>query len=148
MQKKGYRIALLIMIVCMLAACQNKNIVTKGPDGEDISEEPVGSLYGFTEFDFSVDTKDKKEAIQAMYKEGRVHTEANYLNKVEDTYLRGNKALKKLDEIFSGMSVDPETEDMDLIKQATEAFEISDYEKASLKIKFKGHDQKDLMFSK
>ncbi|MEK3934827.1 YusW family protein [Sporosarcina sp. FSL W7-1349] len=148
MRRKGFFIASLIVILCLLAACQNKNIVTKGPEGEDISDEPNGSLYGFTEFVFSVDTKDKKEAIQAMYKEGRVHTEANYLNKIENIYVRGNKALKKLNEIFPDMSIDPETDDLDIIKQVTEAFEISDFEKASVKVKFKGHDPKDLMFTK
>lgn len=148
MQKKWKYVALFVTIIWMLAACQNKNLVTKGPEGEDISKAQLGSLYGFTEFDFSVDTKDKKQAIQAMYNEGRAHTEANYLNKIENKYVRGNKAMKKLDEIFSSMSLDPEMDDMDIIKKATEAFEISDFRKVSIKIKFKGRDEKNLMFSK
>ena len=39
-------------------------------------------------------------------------------------------------------------DDEDMIKKASETFEISDYKSMKLKVKFKGHDKKELMMTK
>ncbi len=67
---------------------------------------------------------------------------------MEDPTLHGDKAMEKLDTIFEELSLEPDMDDEDIIKQASEAFEVIDYTTLKLKVKFKGHDKKELMMSK
>lgn len=138
----------ILSSLLFFSACSEKNKVTKTPDGEDISEESLGSMYGFTSFAVTIDTKDMKHALLATYDEKRENTEATYENKIEDTYVYGNKALKKLDPIFKELSLEPDMDEGEMIKKASEAFEIIDYKSLALKIKFKGHDKKEIKMSK
>jgi hypothetical protein len=148
---KMIRIMLLIIFVSssvMIFGCSNKSLVTKSDKEADTPKEPLGDTYGFTFFDLSIDTKEMKEAIIANYDEKRDKTEANYENKIEDTYLHGNKAMEKLDTIFNELSLESDMDDEDMIKKASEAFEVIDYKTLKLKVKFKGHDKKELMMTK
>ncbi len=130
------------------SACSDKNIVTKPPSEEEPEKESLGDTYGFTSFDLAIDTKEMKLALSANYEEKPDKIEAMYENKIEETYLHGNKALEKLDSIFEELSLEPDIGDEDMIKKVSEAFEIVDYTTLKLTIKFKGHDIKKLMMSK
>jgi hypothetical protein len=145
--KKVLMMAILSTIV-LIGACSEKNKVTKTPEGEEISTESPGTVYGFTLFDLAIDTKDMRHALVANYSEKKDKTEALYENKTEDLYLYGNKALEKLDPIFKELDLDPEMDDVDIIKKASEAFELIDYTSLKIKVKFKGRDIKELQMSK
>lgn len=142
-------IVLIITCLLVIAACSNRNIVTNTSDEEDDqSTETLGEKYGFTFFQLTADTKDMKIAIDAIYDEKRDKTEAMYESKIDDLYLYGNEAMEKLDSIFEELALEPEMDDEDMIKKASESFEIIDYESLKLNVKFKGHDTKELMMTK
>lgn len=134
----------MIVSLLLVSACSNKNIVKDAVD----SEEPLGSKYGFTSFELIADTKEMKEALQANYDEKRDKKEAVYKNTMEEDFLHGDQAMEKLEPIFEELSFDPDMDDEDMIKKASKAFEIIDYKSLSLKIKFKGHDKKELKMTK
>ncbi len=134
----------MISSIVLIVGCSNKNIVTKS----DTPKEPLGETYGFTSFDLSINTQEMKEALIANYDEKSDKTEAVYENKIEDSYLHGNKAMEKLDTIFNELELEPDMDDEDMIKKASEAFGIIDYKTLKLKVKFKGHDKKELMMTK
>jgi hypothetical protein len=145
------RILLLIAMISsivLIVGCSNKNIVTKSETETDTPKEPLGETYGFTFFDLSINTKEMKDALIANYDEKSDKTEAVYENKIEDSYLHGNKAMEKLDTIFNELSLEPDMDDEDMIKKVSEAFDIIDYKTLKLKVKFKGHDKKELMMTK
>lgn len=137
------RIAMISTLI-LIVGCSNKNLVTES----DSPKEPLGETYGFTAFDVAIDTKEIKQAVTANYDEKRDKTEATYENQLEDLYLHGNKAMEKLNTIFEELSLEPDMDDEDIIKQASEAFEVIDYTTLKLTVKFKGHDIKKLMMSK
>jgi hypothetical protein len=56
--------------------------------------------------------------------------------------------MEKLDKIFEELELDPEMDDEDMIKKASEAFEINDYKSLKLDVKFKGFDTKKLRMTK
>ena len=138
----------MISSIVLIVGCGNKNLVTKSETETDTPKEPLGDTYGFTFFDLTIDTKEMKEALIVNYDEKRDKTEATYENKIEDSYLHGNKAMEKLDTIFNELSLESDMDDEDMIKKASEAFEVIDYKTLKLKVKFKGHDKKELMMSK
>lgn len=138
----------MISSIVLIVGCGNKNLVTKSETEADTPKEPLGDTYGFTFFDLTIDTKEMKEALIVNYDEKRDKTEATYENKIEDSYLHGNKAMEKLDTIFNELSLESDMDDEDMIKKASEAFEVIDYKTLKLKVKFKGHDKKELMMSK
>lgn len=139
---------IIVVLACqfIISACSDKNTVKDKPDDDE--KQSIGEQYGFTSFDIAIDTKDKKEAVVANFEEKPDKTEAMYGNKIEDTYLHGDQAMDKLDEIFQEMELTPDTDDEDLIKQTAEAFEVLDYKTLKLKVTFKGHDTKELMMTK
>ena len=143
MMRKTIRIAIIFALI-LIIGCSNKNLVT-----ESVSpKEPLGETYGFTAFDVAIDTKEIKQAVIANYDEKRDKTEATYENQMEDLYLHGNKAMEKLNIIFEELSLEPDMDDEDIIKQASEAFDVIDYKTLKLTVKFKGRDKKVLMMSK
>ena len=117
-------------------------------DKTDTPKESIGDTYGFTIFNLTIDTKDTKNAIVANYDEKSDKTEAIYENKLEESFLHGNKAMDKLNTIFEELSLEPDMDAEDIIKKASEAFEVIDYTTLKLDVKFKGHDMKKLMMSK
>jgi len=145
------RIMLLIALISSLVliiGCSNKNLVTKEETETDTPKESVGDKYGFTIFNLTIDTKEMKEAIVANYDEKSDKTEAIYENKMEDSYLHGNKAMDKLDTFFNELSLEADMDAEDMVKKASEVFEVIDYTTLKLKVKFKGHDTKELMMTK
>lgn len=134
----------MISALLLIVGCSNKNLVTES----DSPKEPLGDTYGFTAFDVAIDTKEIKGAVTANYDEKRDKTEAIYENQMEDLYLHGNKAMEKLNTIFEELSLEPDMDDEDIIKQVSEAFEVIDYKTLKLTVKFKGHDKKVLMMTK
>jgi hypothetical protein len=144
------RIPGIFIVLCcaifILAACSNRNIVTKGEEEKD--KDSLGSKYGFTFLDVVADTNEMKEALKVTYDEKKDKTEAMYENKIDDFYLHGNAAMEKLDKIFEELELDPEMDDEDMIKKASEAFEINDYKSLKLDVKFKGFDTKKLRMTK
>jgi len=143
MMRKTIRIAMIFALL-LIVGCSNKNIVTESGS----PKEPLGETYGFTAFDVAIDTKEIKLAVTANYDEKRDKTEATYENQMEDLYLHGNKAMDKLNTIFEELSLEPDMDDEDIIKQTSEAFEVIDYKTLKLTVKFKGYDKKVLMMSK
>lgn len=139
------KIVLLLCVSVLLFACTNRSLVTKKEDEE---EKLIGEEYGFTMFNVSFDTTEMKEALVSMYDEKTDKTEAVYESKIEDIYLHGDKAMDKLGPIFKELALDPEMDDEDMIKETSKAFEVIDYKTMKLKIRFKGHDTKDLLMSK
>lgn len=148
--KKKSRLLIITVISSMLiiGACSNQNIVKKSSEEGDETKESLGSTYGFSFIDLTADTKEMKIALKAIYEEKRDKTEAMYENKIEDLYLHGDEAMEKLASIFEELEFEPDMADEDMIKKASEAFEIMDYESLKLTIKFKGHDTKELMMTK
>ena len=134
----------MISALLLIVGCSNKNLVTES----DSPKEPLGDTYGFTAFDVAIDTKEIKGAVTANYDEKRDKTEATYENQMEDLYLHGDKAMEKLNTIFEELSLEPDMDDVDIIKQASEAFGVIDYKTLKLTVKFKGHDKKVLMMTK
>jgi len=139
---------MIITTVLIMGACSNQNIVTKDSEEEESSTESLGSKYGFTIFNLVADTKEMKGMLIVNYEEKRDKTEAEYENKGEDLYLHGDEAMEKLESIFGELEFEPEMAEEDLIKKASETFEVMDYTTIKLTIKFKGHDTKELMMSK
>lgn len=145
------RIMLLLALISSLVlniGCSNKNLVTKAENETDIPKESIGEEYGFTMFNLTIDTKEMKEAIVANFDEKSDATEAVYENKMENSYLHGNKAMDKLDTIFNDLSFEADMDAEDMVKKASEAFEVIDYTTLKLKVKFIGHDTKELMMTK
>ncbi|WP_255485795.1 YusW family protein [Sporosarcina sp. BP05] len=134
----------MISALLLIVGCSNKNLVTES----ESPKEPLGDTYGFTAFDVAIDTKEIKGAVTANYDEKRDKTEATYENQMEDLYLHGDKAMEKLNTIFEELSLEPDMDDVDIIKQASEAFGVIDYKTLKLTVKFKGHDKKVLMMTK
>lgn len=148
---KGKHFSLLFVLLSLLivnGACGNKNIVTEMPTGTEQSKESPGETYGFTSFDLVIDTRGMKGAILVGFDESSDRTEATYENKIDNLYLNGNKAMDKLNTIFEELALEPDMDDEDMVKQVAETFEIKDYKRLKLKIKFKGHDEKQLTFTK
>jgi len=139
---------MIITTVLIMGACSNQNIVTKDYEEEESSTESLGSKYGFTIFNLVADTKEMKGMLIVNYEEKRDKTEAEYENKGEDLYFHGDEAMEKLESIFGELEFEPEMAEEDLIKKASETFEVMDYTTIKLTIKFKGHDTKELMMSK
>ena len=134
----------MISALLLIVGCSNKNLVTES----DSPKEPLGDTYGFTAFDVTIDTKEIKGEVTANYDEKRDKKGAKYENQMEDLYLNGEEAMEKLNTIFEELSLEPDMDDEDIIKKASEAFEVIDYKTLKLKVKFKGHDKKELMMSK
>ena len=145
MPKNGRIIFLLLLICVFLIACSNRSLVTN-IERED--EKSIGETYGFTTFNVSFDTKEMKEALVSKYEEKTDKTEASYENKIDNIFLHGNKAMEKLDELFTELDLDAEMDDEDVVKETSKAFEVIDYTTMKLTVKFKGHDTKELMMSK
>ena len=141
-------IGVIITTVLIIGACSNQNIVTKDSDEEDKSTESLGTEYGFTVFNLAADTKEMKGMLIVNYEEKRDKTEAVYENKGEDLYLHGDKAMEKLAPIFEELEFEPDMAEEDIIKKASETFEVMGYTTIKLTIKFKGHDSKAIMMSK
>ena len=138
---------LVLFSLLLIIGCSNRNLVTN-TETEDEEKEDLGSEYGFTSFNLSVDTTEMKEALISEYDEKIDKTEAVYESKIDNLYLHGDKAMEKLDKIFKELSLDPEMDDEDMIKETSKAFEVIDYKVMKLKVQFKGHDTKELMMSK
>ena len=145
--KRIYFIISLFVLSLLIVGCSNQNLVTN-KETEDEEKESLGSEYGFTSFNLSIDTSEMKEALISEYDEKIDKTEAVYESKIDNVYLHGDKAMEKLDKIFKELSLDPEMDDEDMIKETSKAFEIIDYKVMKLKVQFKGHDTKELMMSK
>lgn len=133
------------MISILLFGCTNRSIVTKKEDEEATS---LGEEYGFTMFNVTFDTTEMQEALVSTYDEKIEKTEASYESKIDDVYLHGDEAMDKLDSIFKELDLNAEMDDEDMMKETSKAFEVIDYQTMKLKVKFKGHDTKDLMMSK
>ncbi|MCG7342608.1 hypothetical protein MHZ92_00600 [Sporosarcina sp. ACRSL] len=133
------------LIVCcfiIVSGCSNQNLVPKS-EASDIVD-----TYGITSFTVTIDTKGENEALKASFTEKKERSEAEYLNKKQGIALHGKKALEKIREAFDKMAPDPEADETELIKSTAEAFEVKDYKMMRLEITFKGHDPKEIMFSK
>ena len=145
--KRNYSCLFIIIFssILIVSACSNRNLVTNAAEEGD---EELGSKYGFTFLDISADTNEMKEALKVTYDEKKDKTEAMYENKIDDFYLHGNAAMEKLEGIFEKLELDPEMDDEDMIKKASEAFEINDYKSLKLDVKFKGYDTKKLRMTK
>ena len=126
----------LFTAMLVMSACTNHNLVTNPPS--ETAEESPGETYGFTQFNVAIDTKEMKQALTANYDEKRDKTEADYENKTED----------KLDKIFNDLSLEPDMDAEDMVKKASEAFEVIDYKTLKLTVKFKGYDTKKMMMTK
>nr|WP_225942083.1 YusW family protein [Sporosarcina limicola] len=137
-----------LSFLLIIGACSDKNKVTTMPSETTTSKKSLGSTYGFTSLNLTIDTKEMTEALIANYDEKRAKTEAMYQNKIEDLYLHGNKAMEKLDSIFNDFPLEPDMDEEDLIKKASESFDIVDYKKLKLEIKFKGHEKKKMLLTK
>lgn len=148
LNKRKINVAIVIIFSTLLiVGCTNRNLVKK-TDAEDEEKVDLGSEYGFTSFNLSVDTTEMKEALISEYDEKIDKTEAVYESKIDNLYLHGDKAMEKLDKIFKEISLNPEMDDEDMIKETSKAFEVIDYKVMKLKVQFKGHDTKELMMSK
>ncbi|GKV55843.1 hypothetical protein NCCP2222_17900 [Sporosarcina sp. NCCP-2222] len=137
-------ISVLLLFVFVLSACSDRTIVTDRKE----SKETVGDTYGFTSFNLTIETKMEKQAVTVMYEEKPKRTEAEYSNKEKGISTFGNKAMKKLDELFKSMKLTPDMPEEDMIKTVSETFEISDYKMIKLSVKFVGHDAKEIRISK
>lgn len=137
---------LVLISILVLSACTNQNIVTNPPS--ETSGESLGETFGFTQFNISIDTKEMKQAIAANYDEKRDKTEAVYENKTENLFLHGDPAMDKLATIFEDLGIEPDMDAEDMVKKASEAFEVIDYTTLKLTVKFKGYDTKEMMMSK
>ncbi|MFD1928073.1 YusW family protein [Sporosarcina siberiensis] len=146
--KIAHYILLLMITLLICGACGNKNKVTKFPDGTKEKDNEPGEVYGYSEYNMTIDIKELKEAIIVEFKEGQNKTEALYENKIDNIYLHGNKALEKIGPLFENLDFDPTMDDLDMIKKASDVFEINDYTSLKLDIKFKGYDKKQLKFMK
>ena len=135
---------IILSSILIVGACSNRNIVTNAEEGD----EELGSKYGFTFLDLRADTNEMKESLKVTYDEKKDKTEAMYENKIDDFYLHGNAAMEKLDKIFEKLELDPKMDDEDMIKKASEAFEVNDYKSLKLDVKFKGYDTKKLRMTK
>lgn len=145
MSKKFWLIFLLLFACLFVIGCSNKNIVT---DSEDKEQKEIGQAYGFTKFNVSFDTKEMQEALVSKYEEKTDKTEATYENKIDGVFLHGDEAMEKLDDLFTELSLNPEMDDEDLVKETSKAFEVIDYTTLKVTVKFKGHDTKELMMTK
>ncbi|NYF25418.1 YusW family protein [Sporosarcina sp. JAI121] len=149
MEKRPIKLLIaLIASLVLIIGCSNRNLVTKAETETDTTKESIGDAYGFTLFDLTIDTKEMKDALVVNYNEKSDKTEAIYENKMEDSYLHGNKAMDKLEKIFNELSLEADMDAEDMIKKASESFEVIDYTTLKLKVKFKGHDIKELMMTK
>lgn len=137
----------VIFSILLIVGCTNRNLVTK-TESEDEKEETIGTEYGFTSFNLTIDTTEMKQALLGEYDEKIDKTEAVYESKIDNLYLHGDKAMEKLDTIFKELALNPEMDDEDMIKETSKAFEVIDYKVMKLKVQFKGHDTKELMMSK
>ena len=148
MTKRKIQVMAVIASLFIFSACGNQNLVTDPPADTETAKDSIGETYGFTVFNVAIDTKEMKQALVASYDEKIDKTEASYENKIENLYLHGNAAMEKLDEIFNELTIEPDMDAEDLVKKASEAFEVIDYKTLKLTIKFKGYDTKELMMTK
>lgn len=133
------------MLVCcfiIVSGCSSQSIITK------TEASNVVDTYGITKFTVTIGTKEEKKALIASFMEKKDRSEAEFKNKKENVTLHGKKALEKIEEAFEKMSPDPEAEETELIKKTAEAFGFKDYHMIRVEITFKGHDSKEIMFSK
>lgn len=132
----------IVLSSFILIACSNQNLVSK-EEAKKIVEE-----YNITSFSVIIDTKEQSEALSVSFTEKKDRSEADFSHKEDDVHLHGDKALTKLKDAFDKMSLDPEIEETDLIKNTAEAFEFKDFKMIKIEITFKGHDSKEIMMSK
>lgn len=133
---------ILIMLVTLLFACSNQNLIS------DKEAKEIVDTYDITAFSVVIDTNEQSEVLSASFTEKKDRSEAEYSHKKDEVNLHGKKALDKINEALEKMKPTPETEETELIKQVAEAFEFSDYKMIKVEITFKGHDSKEIMFSK
>ncbi|MFC5602277.1 YusW family protein [Sporosarcina koreensis] len=135
----SFTLACCLLIV---GGCSDQNIVPKKEAAN------VVDTYGITKFHVTIETKEEKKALEASFAEKKERSEAEYLNKKQEVALHGKKALEKITKAFDKMDLDPEAEETELVKKVAEGFGIKDYKMIRLEITFKGHDSKEIMFSK
>lgn len=133
---------ILIMLVTLLFACSNQNLIS------DKEAKEIVDTYDITAFSVVIDTNEQSEVLSASFTEKKDRSEAEYSHKKDEVNLHGKKALDKINEALEKMKPTPETEETELIKQVAETFEFSDYKMIKIEITFKGHDSKEIMFSK
>ncbi|QTD42582.1 YusW family protein [Sporosarcina sp. Te-1] len=136
--------SVLLLLILFLFACSDRTIVT---DRKEMKGN-LGDTYGFTSFHLTIDTKMEKQSVLVMYEEKPKRIEAEYENKEKGITSFGNKAMKKLDELFKSLELTSDMAEEDMIKTISETFEISDYKMIKLSIKFVGHDAKEIQMSK
>ncbi|MDW0112017.1 YusW family protein [Sporosarcina saromensis] len=140
MKKIGFFI--ITVLSSMLFACSNQNLVS------DKEAKEIVDTYDITAFSVVIDTNEQSEVLSASFTEKKDRSEAEYSHKKDEVHLHGKKALDKINDALEKMKPTPETEETELIKQVAEAFEFSDYKMIKIEITFKGHDSKEIMFSK
>lgn len=133
---------LFIIALFLLTACSSKNILPEEKANE------VVDTYGITMITVTIDTKEQKEALNVSFSEKKERSEAEYVNKIDNVYLHGEKAVNKLMEVFSNHEMNPDMDETELIKRISEAFEIHDFKMIRLQITFKGYDSKEIMMTK
>ncbi len=141
---------LLIVAFTLLpttTACDTKSTVTKMP-ATITSKEKLAEHYGFSLFNLSIDTEELKQAIVVKFETKSDYTIAKYENSINDEILNGNKAMKKLDELFNSLSLEADMDAEDMIKEVSKAVEITDYKNLQFGIQFKGYDKKEMMLTK
>lgn len=131
-------------IVLLLIGCSNRSIVTD----KEVQTAVKESNYPFTSLSLIIDTDRMANALTIQFDEGTKQLEARYENKEEEIFLHGNKAMKKIEELFTNWEIDPEMREEDLVKAAADAVEMKEYKVLKLTIEFKGYNPKKITFSK
>lgn len=162
-KKKAPLATLLFSSALVLAACGDETEVeepvseeapqeaneTNPPDeartGGGITEENIGGgTFGFTDFDLDVDYPDQDDAVNISYEETRDQVDAEYENKLTDTDVEGNDAMDEIEPAFSGLELNSDTPDDEVISKVIEAFSLEDgFESFELEITYQDGTEKE-----
>lgn len=101
---------------------------------ETFKDENPENEYGFTNFNLHIDTSDNPDAVVAQY--NAESEEAVYFNMHTASNSQGDAAKALLQPIFIELQPKKAMSDEEVIQRVASVFEIDEYTKFDLKIKY------------
>lgn len=106
-------------------------ITTKEKEG---GNQDTGDGFGFNDFDLEIDVNGE-DAVDAEYKVEK-NFEPEFENKQTNLDLKGKEAMNELDKLFSTTTLQSDMSGEEARDKILEYFQIDDYSKFKLEVKF------------
>jgi major membrane immunogen (membrane-anchored lipoprotein) len=136
--------AFFLTSALLLGGCGNSNKNANDPNREDATitqdkDKEGGTLqtgdgYGFNSFDLEIDV-DGKDVVDAEYEIDK-NAEGEYENTLKNEKFKDEEAMNALDELFVAILLTKDTTQEEAKKKILEYYQLEDYSKFDLEVKF------------